>query len=43
MKRQPLDRRTVLRGIGTAISLPLLEAMIPTSRAMAASVKAPTA
>jgi len=42
MKRQPLDRRTVLRGIGAAISLPMLEAMLPTSRAMAANAKAPT-
>jgi hypothetical protein len=41
MTRQPLDRRTVLRGIGTAISLPLLEAMLPTSRAMGASAKVP--
>ena len=26
---QPLDRRTVLRGLGTVLALPLLEAMQP--------------
>ena len=26
---QPISRRTVLRGAGTAVALPLLEAMIP--------------
>ena len=31
--RQPLARRTVLRGVGTALSLPLLEAMIPAASA----------
>jgi hypothetical protein len=41
MIRKPLSRRTVLRGLGTAISLPLFEAMLPTSRAMAAAKKAP--
>jgi hypothetical protein len=30
---QPLNRRHVLRGLGAAISLPLLDAMIPTARA----------
>jgi hypothetical protein len=29
MIRRPLSRRTVLRGMGTAIALPLLEAMLP--------------
>jgi len=29
MSRQRLSRRTIIRGIGTAISLPLLEAMLP--------------
>ena len=33
MKRVPLSRRTLLRGTGAAIGLPLLEAMIPTARA----------
>ena len=31
--RQPLGRRTVLRGLGTTLALPLLEAMAPTARA----------
>ena len=26
---QPISRRTVLRGAGTAVALPLLEAMVP--------------
>ena len=29
---EPLSRRTVLRGLGTALALPLLEAMAPASR-----------
>jgi len=40
MKRKPILRRTVLRGLGTAISLPLLEAMLPTSRAAIAAAPA---
>lgn len=31
--RAPVARRTVLRGLGTALALPLLEAMAPTARA----------
>jgi hypothetical protein len=31
--RKHLDRRTVLRGLGTTLSLPLLEAMLPDARA----------
>jgi hypothetical protein len=31
--RKLLDRRTVLRGLGTAVALPLMEAMLPTARA----------
>jgi hypothetical protein len=31
--RKPLARRTMLRGMGTLLSLPLLEAMIPSARA----------
>src|SRR5690242_7395574 len=31
--RKPLDRRTVLRGLGTALALPLMEAMLPNARA----------
>ena len=33
LMRKPLDRRTVLRGLGTALALPLMEAMLPTARA----------
>src|SRR6202035_2214694 len=29
MSREPLSRRTVLRGLGTAMALPMLEAMLP--------------
>ena len=36
-----LDRRTFLRGSGVAIGLPLLDAMIPRSRAAAAEALAP--
>ena len=32
--RQPLPRRTVLRGLGTALALPMLEAMAPSACAM---------
>lgn len=35
---QKISRRTVLKGIGTAVSLPMLEGMLPTS-ALAQSVK----
>ncbi|MET0279610.1 MAG: DUF1552 domain-containing protein [Steroidobacteraceae bacterium] len=31
--RPPLHRRTLLRGLGTTLSLPLLEAMLPAARA----------
>jgi hypothetical protein len=31
--RQPLNRRTVLRGLGTAVALPLMQSMLPTARA----------
>ena len=33
MLRKPLPRRTVLKGLGTAVSLPFLEAMLPPLRA----------
>lgn len=36
MMNKPLSRRTVLRGLGTVVSLPVLEAMLPTSVARAA-------
>ncbi len=29
--RKPLGRRTVLRGMGTTMALPLLEAMMPSA------------
>ncbi|MCU0710124.1 MAG: DUF1552 domain-containing protein [Pirellula sp.] len=36
MSQKRISRRTVLRGLGTAISLPLLEAMLPSRAAVAA-------
>ena len=39
MKIKPIHRRTVLRGLGTAICLPFLEAM--TANAMATAGEAP--
>jgi len=41
MSRSNISRRTVLRGLGAALSLPMLEAMSPTARA-AAGDKPPT-
>ena len=41
MNQLKLSRRTVLRGLGTAMSLPLLDAMLPVGRAAAAAVPAP--
>src|SRR5437660_12382658 len=38
MHGEPISRRTVLRGIGTAVALPFLEAMLPRSLAAAATV-----
>ncbi len=37
--RQPLARRTMLRGLGAAMALPLLEAMIPNARAADVAVR----
>jgi hypothetical protein len=37
MKNKQISRRTVLRGLGTAISLPFLDAMLPAGRALAAA------
>ena len=43
MTHTPISRRTVLRGLGTAISLPLLDIMAPSySRAAATALKPPT-
>jgi hypothetical protein len=39
--RKHLSRRTVLQGAGAAISLPLLDAMIPAATALAATAAAP--
>jgi hypothetical protein len=39
IKRRHLDRRTVLRGMGTALALPLLEAMLPNARAGEVAVR----
>jgi hypothetical protein len=39
--RKHLSRRTVLRGVGAAISLPLLDAMIPAATALANTAAAP--
>ena len=39
--RKFLDRRTVLRGAGVSIALPLLDAMIPAATALAATAAAP--
>lgn len=42
MKRWEISRRTVLRGLGTAIALPTLEAMLPSiARAQVAGAKPP--
>ncbi|WP_404306403.1 DUF1552 domain-containing protein [Neorhodopirellula lusitana] len=41
MRRMSLSRRTLLRGTGTAIALPLLDAMIPAMTASAATAAAP--
>ncbi|HWB97478.1 MAG TPA: DUF1552 domain-containing protein [Bryobacteraceae bacterium] len=37
IRKKALPRRTVLRGMGTALSLPLLDAMVPALTAMAAT------
>lgn len=37
MNNQRLSRRTILRGLGTAMSLPLLDAMLPVGRIAAAA------
>jgi len=42
MRSVSIDRRTVLRGAGVAVSLPLLEAMLPAALATAAAPMAPT-
>ncbi len=37
MSRKSLDRRTFLRGLGTAVALPLLDQMLPTAQAAGAT------
>jgi hypothetical protein len=38
---RPIDRRTVLKGLGAAVALPWLEAMTPVASAAPAAVKSP--
>jgi hypothetical protein len=42
ISKKHLSRRTMLRGMGTAIGLPLLDAMIPAGTALAQTAAAPT-
>ncbi|WDQ16331.1 DUF1552 domain-containing protein [Rhodopirellula sp. P2] len=42
MKRSHLSRRTLLRGTGASVALPLLDAMIPAMTASAATAAAPS-
>ena len=42
VRRKKISRRTVLRGAGTVLALPLLDAMIPALTATAQTVAAPT-
>ncbi len=39
--KKHLDRRTVLRGMGAAVALPLLDAMVPAATALAQTAAAP--
>jgi len=39
--KKHLSRRTLLRGLGVSVSLPLLDAMVPASTALAATAAAP--
>ena len=39
--KKHLDRRTVLRGVGVSVALPLLDSMIPASTALAQTAAAP--
>jgi hypothetical protein len=42
LTRKALSRRTFLRGVGTAVALPLLDAMIPAATALADTPAAPS-
>ena len=39
--KKHLDRRTVLRGVGASVALPLLDAMLPAATALAQTAAAP--
>ena len=41
IKKLSLPRRTFLRGVGSAIALPLLDAMVPALTAVSATVARP--
>ena len=41
LTKRHLPRRTFLRGVGAAVSLPLLDAMIPAGTALAQTAAAP--
>ena len=41
LTKKHLPRRTFLRGVGAAISLPLLDAMVPAGTALAQTAAAP--
>src|SRR5262250_180329 len=42
LSRKHLSRRTLLKGAGATVALPLLDAMIPAGTAFAATAAAPT-
>lgn len=42
ISKKHLSRRTVLRGLGASVALPLLDAMVPAHTALAATAAAPT-
>src|SRR6187549_1173219 len=41
ISKRSLPRRTILRGIGTTLALPLLDAMVPAATALAKTAAAP--
>src|SRR5213083_757862 len=41
LSKKSLPRRTLLRGVGATLALPLLDAMVPAATAMAATAAAP--
>ncbi len=42
MNRAPFARRTFLRGLGAAVALPMLDAMVPSRALASAAAAAPT-